>query len=601
MLYPQSNQFREMLVLDGFWSFKADPDDRGIEEKWFADPLQNAETVATGAAFNEQLPHHLNHLGTVWYQKTVFVPEDWSEKWVMARFGCANWNVDVWLNGQSLGSHSGGYISFELSCGKLLRPGGENTLTVRVDMKLSRETVLQDGRSIGHWWGYGDKYPPCSGDYFPWGGLQRPVILYATGQEYIADIIVNTKTDGTTGLVDYEVEVAGGGEVEVEIDNVSAQGKTGQLAIENARLWSPESPKRYRLEVTLTGEDGLPVDRYELMIGIRTVEVSGRHVLVNGKPYYFQGLGRHEDFHVIGSGVSLPLLVRDFALLKWLGVNSLRAGHYPPSDELLEAADRLGMFIFDEVPANAFYHGRTSGGDTLEDLVPPAFRENHKQAIREMVARDRNHPSVVAWSVANEPNSTTEICGHYLREIYEFTKGLDDRPVIFTSCGGLDDKAQGFFDIVCLNIYYFVDRAGGSWDAVRSMVSTLCDRMFERHGKPILATEFGADALAGEHSLPPVLLTEEFQRDHVINYLDVLESKEFICGSLIWCFADFRVPQHFGRQIYNRKGLFTRDRQPKLLAHLLKERWAKPVRERSDWKDTGLEEVYIKRSEEDWQ
>jgi len=589
-----------MLVLDGFWLFKADPGDRGLEEEWFAGPLEQAETVAAGAAFNEQLPHWMNHLGAVWYQQTVFVPADWDGKRAVVRVGCANWNAELWLNGRPLGSHSGGYIAFELETGGLLRPGEQNTLTARVDMKLSRETVLQDGRSIGHWWGYGDKYPPCSGDYFPWGGLQRPVILYATGSDYIADITVSTGIEGTTGIVDYQVETEGSGEVEVRIGEAEASGAGGRLKIENARLWSPEEPNRYRLEVTLS-QGGRPVDRYELMIGVRTVEVAGQQVLVNGKPYHFQGLGRHEDFHVVGSGVCLPQLVRDFALLKWLGVNAIRAGHYPPSDELLEAADRLGMFIFDEVPANAFYHGRVAGGESLEDLVPPAFKENHKRAISEMIARDKNHPSVAAWSVANEPNSTTGVCADYLREIYEFTKRLDSRPVIFTSCGGLDDKAQGFFDIVCLNIYYFVDRAGGDWNAVRAMVSTLCERMFELHRKPILATEFGADALVGEHSLPSVLLTEEFQRDHVISYLDVLESKDFICGTLVWCFADFRVPQHFGRQIYNRKGLFTRERQPKLLAHLLKERWAKPVRERSTWKDPGAKKVYIKRSEEDWQ
>ena len=600
MLYPQSNPFREMIVLDGFWLFKADPGDRGIEEEWFAGPLEDAETVATGAAFNEQLPQHMNHLGTVWYQHSVYVPDGWAGKRAVVRVGCANWNADLWLNGRPLGSHSGGYISFELETGDLLHPGELNTLTMRVDMKLSRETVLQDGRSIGHWWGYGDKFPPCSGDYFPWGGIQRPVILYATGKDYIADITVTTGIDGDNGQVDYRVEVAGSVKVEAHIEQARARGATGRITIEKVRLWSPEEPNRYRLEVTLS-QDGRPVDRYDLMIGVRTVEVAGHRVLVNGKPYHFQGLGRHEDFHVVGSGVSLPLLVRDFSLLKWLGVNAIRAGHYPPSDELLEAADRLGMFIFDEVPANAFYHGRIAEGETLDNLVPPAFKENHKQAIREMIARDRNHPSVVAWSVANEPNSTTDVCADYLREIYEFTRQLDDRPVIFTSCGGLDDKAQGFFDIVSLNIYYFVDRAGGDWDAVRSMVSTLCDRMYEVHRKPILATEFGADALVGEHSLPSVLLTEEFQRDHVMNYLDVLESKDFICGTLIWCFADFRVPQHFGRQIYNRKGLFTRDRQPKLLAHLLRERWARPVRERSTWKDPGMKKVYIKRSEEDWQ
>ena len=98
-----------------------------------------------------------------------------------------------------------------------------------------------------------------------------------------------------------------------------------------------------------------------------------------------------------------------------------------------------------------------------------------------------------------------------------------------------------------------------------------------------------------------LVVTEGDEMVGILSYLDVLESKDFICGTLVWCFADFRVPQHFGRQIYNRKGLFTRDRQPKLLAHLLKTRWAKPVRQRSTWKDPGMKKVYIKRSEEDWQ
>ena len=600
MLYPQTNQFREAHDLNSGWLFIDDKNDRGIAEKWYAVPPQSCRPISVTASYNEQLPELMNYMGAVWYFKRFHVPVSWKNRRAVVRFGCANWNAEVWLNGGKLGSHSGGYSAFEFEMAGL-KFGEENLLAVRTEMNLSRETTLQDGRSIGHWWGYGDKFPPTSADYFPWGGLFRGVSVYATPAEhYIADIRVETSIEGGDGIVGYRVVTQSDKDIRVSVDKYLCSGAKGKIRIPAARFWSPESPELYTLKVELI-ERGEIVDSYELEIGIREIKVAGDRVLLNGKPLHFQGVGRHDDAAITGAGLDTALLVRDFALMKWLGCNAFRAGHYLPADELLQLADRLGMLVFAEVPANAFYHGRLEKGQTAADLVPPEFGANHRRAVDEMADQCGNHASVVAWCVANEPNSGLPECADYLREIYNYTKAIDSsRPVIFTSCVGMDDKAQGIFDITALNIYYFADRAGGDWQDVQAMVNTLCEKMYERHGKPVLITEFGADCLAGEHSFPPVLMTEEFQKQHLECYLDVFETKPYICGTMIWCLADFRVPQHFGRQILNRKGLFTRDRQPKLAAGYINERWEKPLEKRSEWRAAGEAKVYIRRSEEDW-
>ena len=569
MLFPRENKFRNVKILDGFWSLKFDKNDEGEKQAW-CKGLKNANPVAISAPWNEQYPDFKNYMGTVWYECKTVIAKSWEKEFVWLRFCGVNWNAKVWINGKELGTHSGGFISFEYQINDLIKTGDENLIVVKVDMKLSRETLLQDGKGIGHWAKFGDKYPPSSGDYFPWGGIIRPVYVYTVPKTYIQDITLNTDISGKAGVIKYQIELNSkplNGLVKVTVTDkagtVVAQGSglSGTVRVEKAEFWCAETPHLYSFEAALI-VNGATADAYCLKTGIKKIEIKKDAVLINGKSVYFRGFSRHDDLAVIGAGFNRALIVRDFQLLKWIGANILRPGHYPPSEELLDLADETGIYIIDEVPANAFYSTKNPN-DKPKDMVPPAFIENHKNAVKAMVTRDKNHASVIAWSIANECNSTLNECAVHLKKIYDYTKTLDGRPVVFMNCMDDDDKASGHFDIICMNMYFFLYNEGGDWDKVQKTMSDICDKMYKRFKKPMLISEFGADGIAGEHAHPAVFYTEDYQTEHVLKYLDVFEKKSYIRGTMVWAFADFLVSQHFGRAILNRKGVFNRDRNPK--------------------------------------
>lgn len=192
------------------------------------------------------------------------------------------------------------------------------------------------------------------------------------------------------------------------------QGASGELTVADANLWKPGHGYLHDLEVRVS-VGGELVDVYHQPVGIRTVRVEGTQFLINGEPFYFRGFGMHEDHVVRGKGHDAASMVRDFELLRWIGANSFRTSHYPYVEEVLDHADRLGIVVIDETAAvglnlgvgGGFFGGgpkTTFSPDTIND----ATQAVHRQAIEELVARDKNHPSVVLWCVANEPESHTE-------------------------------------------------------------------------------------------------------------------------------------------------------------------------------------------------
>ena len=200
--------------------------------------------------------------------------------------------------------------------------------------------------------------------------------------------------------------------------------------------WRPGEGYLYDLRVELT--DGADVvDSYTLPVGVRTVEVRGTQFLINGEPFYFTGFGKHEDADVRGKGHDDALMVHDFALMDWIGANSFRTSHYPYAEEVLDYADRHGIVVIDETAAVGQNLGMMAG--ILRREFPPTFspetiddasREVHAQAIRELVARDKNHPSVVLWSIANEPEADTDASVAYFTPLIALARELDPtRPV----------------------------------------------------------------------------------------------------------------------------------------------------------------------------
>jgi beta-glucuronidase len=335
--------------------------------------------------------------------------------------------------------------------------------------------------------------------------------------------------------------------------------------VPNAALWSPDSPSLYQLTVELAS-DGSVFDRYSLPIGIRTVTVDGDALLLNGRPIILTGFGRHEDFPVTGRGLVPAVIVKDYALMKWMGANSFRTTHYPYSEQMMDLADRLGFLVIDETPAVGLFFQE----EGLERRLALC-----RQYTQEMIARDKNHPSVIMWSLANEPHSLRPAAKPFFRQLYDLAKALDPtRPVTVVSCMGLGEEAFEFLDVMCLNRYFGWYSQSGQLEEGCSLLSAELDALYDRYSKPLILTEFGADAVPGHHAQPPEMFSEEYQAEMLTKYIGVLNSKPFVVGQHVWNLCDFKTGQAVHRVGgINFKGVFTRDRRPKLAAHRLRELW----------------------------
>ena len=577
MLYPKMNGFREVIGLSGFFDFKLDPDNVGEEENW-QKGVESSRSIGIPGSWNEQFIDTRDYLGPTWHFKKFYVPSSWKEKLVWFRIGAANYYAKVWINGKFIGEHEGGYLPFQFEVTDKVTFGKENFLSVKVDNQLSPERVPpgnipeeEHPRSVRQ-----RPYPDVNFDFFPYGGIHRPVYLFCTPLDYIEDIAVTTSIEGKKGLIKYRITKKGGEAKEAFIhlgdENTRLDQKTefrgnmaeGELTIDEATFWSPDNPHLYEMVVELLSPEGAPNDEYTLSIGIRTIEVKNDRLYLNGEPIFLKGFGKHEDFPIIGKGLSLPLIAKDYSLMKWIGANSFRTSHYPYSEEMMNMADKEGFLVIDEIPAVGLFFGK--GNKRRLSLC--------KQYLRELIARDKNHPSVIMWSIANEPHSTKPEAKEFFRQLYQHTKKLDpSRLVTLVSMFGLKEEALAYVDVICLNRYYGWYTDPGQLDRASHKLSRELDALYQTYKKPILLSEFGAGAIAGVHAHPAELFSEEYQAELIQKYCEVIESKPYMVGEHVWCFADFKTAQVAYRVALNRKGVFTRTRQPKLAAHLLRKIW----------------------------
>jgi beta-glucuronidase len=593
MLRPQDTATRERKPLTGLWRFRLDPAGEGRSAEWFKRPLADAAEMAVPASFNDVVadPAVHDYFGDLWYQTTVRVPRGWDGQRIVLHFESATHRATAWVNDAEVVAHEGGYTPFEAEVTEHVRAGDEARITVLVNNTLNWHSIppgviedTPDGKRQVYWH-----------DFFNYAGIHRPVWLYATGSAHLTDITVVTGLDGADGTIEYTTEASGADGAEVRVvlrdadgaEVATGTGASGTLTVANVHKWAPGDGYLYDLEVQLIGGGGDVLDSYRQSVGVRTVAVDGTRFLINGEPFHFTGFGKHEDIAVIGKGHNDAFLVRDFELLKWIGANSFRTSHYPYAEAVLDHADRQGIVVIDETAAvglNMGIGGGIFGGQGYTTFSPETVndqtREVHAQAIRELVARDKNHPSVVLWSIANEPESDTEAAEQYFRPLFDLTRRLDPtRPVGFVNvllapyptC-----RVSQFGDVLMLNRYYGWYVNTGDLDAAeRAWEEEL--RGWASEGKPIIITEYGADTYPGLHALMAQPWSEEYQ----VAFLDmnhrVFDRIDAVVGEQVWAFADFATTSGIMRVGGNKKGVFTRDREPKAAAHALRRRWRKDL------------------------
>ena len=587
MLYPKMNEARTLLDLGGVWDFQtAQPD--SWPREWASAPLPEPMTMAVPAAYNDQ-KDNVNlraHYGWAVYQRAFTVPRSLRSQRVVLRFGAVTHAAQVYLNGKKLGEHKGGFLPFEFEVNDFLT-SGENRLTVAVDNRVNYSTLPVGNEGGVAFFGSDNPGIPSielaktrckpqnrpNFDFFNYAGIIRPVTLYTTPKNYIEDISVVTGFEGTEGTAAYSVTAVGEGAVEVSV--LDAKGRTvaqgagerGQLVIPDVKLWNPGAAYLYRLRVTL-GEDV-----YEQTFGVRTVKVEGTRFLINGKPFYFKGFGKHEDSFFRGRGMDQCLNVKDVSLIHWLGANSFRTSHYPYAEEMYDLCDREGIVIIDEAPAVGI-----NAGGAQDPYEAMRVKSHHEDVIRDMIARDKNHPSVVMWSIANEPDTEhfPQAAYDYFRPLYELAHACDpqDRPVTLVCCQNdyTKDLITRTMDVCCINRYYGWYNLSGDLDAACDAWNTELD-FWAGTGKPVMVTEYGADTCPGIHNTNGEMFSEEYQVDYYGRINAELDRRPFFIGEQVWNFADFSTIQGPMRVDGNKKGLLTRDRRPKLAAHYFRRRW----------------------------
>jgi beta-glucuronidase len=587
MLKPQTGPTREIVNLDGVWRFAVD--DRSVQAPWTGD-LGGTLDVAVPASYNDQFvdPAIRNHVGWVWYQRTVDVPRSWTGGRIMVRFDAATHEGRVYVDDTFIGEHIGGYTPFEFDVTELVERGTRFRLTVGVNNELTEHTVppghifeLADGR----------RKQQYHHDFFNYAGLARSVMLLHVPDLRVTDVTVITDIDGADGLVGVDVSTSSAGTVRLALRDESGavvaegEGATTQLRVPEARLWQAGAAYLYELDVVvLHPETGDVDDTYTVNVGIRTVEVRGTQFLLNGEPFYFTGFGKHEDTAVRGKGHDNAYLVHDFQLMDWVGANSFRTSHYPYAEEVLDYADRHGIIVIDETSAVGFNLG-VAGGMSQRN-PPPTFspetlgdrtRETHAQHLRELIARDKNHPSVVMWCIANEPAGQEDGAREYFEPLTTLSRELDPtRPVTYTAWLGAhsgNDQIADLFDVIGINRYFgwYIDL--GDLVAAEEKLRADIEGWIERYQRPVFMMEYGADTMAGLHAIDAAPWSEEYQKAYLEMHHRVFDDYPEFVGEHVWNFADFRTGAGLHRVGGNKKGIFTRDRQPKAAAHSLRERW----------------------------
>ncbi len=591
MLYPRMSASRRAVSLDGMWKFCLDWGSEGESAGW-VDGLPGTERIPVPASFQDFYTRKdvREYAGDLWYQREIFIPGEWEGKKVFVRFGSAAHRAQVYVNGVKVAEHEGGFLPFCADVTDVVRYNAENRLVVKVNNELN-VTNIPCGTTVTL--ANGRKMAKPYFDFFNYAGLQRSVHLVALPLEYVFDLDLNYEIDGPDARIFYRIATTGEHPVQLSLwdeegkQAAAAEGKEGVLEVEGARLWQVRDAYLYRLVVRIVDEAEV-LDEYEQEIGIRTVEVRGTDILLNQKPVYLKGFGKHEDSDVVGRGSNMGVMKRDFELMKWIGANAFRTSHYPYSEEVYQMADREGFLIIDEVPAVGLFESMmnfmeaSTGKKTafFEKETTPDLLAAHLRALEEMIVRDKNHPSVIMWSLLNEPETTSEAAVPYFKEVFDRARSLDPqkRPrtfaLVMNSLPGTC-KCYPFSDVIALNRYYGWYVKGGYeiGDAREDFLREMDAWKALELNRPFIFTEYGADTLVTEHRLPSVMWSQEYQKEYLQMTHEIFDSYDFIRGELIWNFADFQTTEGIMRVGGNKKGVFTRQRQPKDVAYLLLERW----------------------------
>ncbi len=583
---------RDGVDLSGPWHYSVDPyrdglagfhggeagdghrryDDVNVEAVMQAHPnalyeydMQRSPQANLPGAWIAHDPTLRYYEGLMWYQRSFNAAPHPGRAFL--RFGAANYTARVWLNGKYLGMHEGGFTPFAFEVTKLLRPGS-NQVTVGVDSVRNNDSV-----------------PPPVTDWENYGGITRGVRLVYVPDTFVDDFWIRLTKDGhIAATVQLNGSDAANRDVTVRIaalgftltGKTDANGAwTGDAAAPAAmKLWSPEAPTLYDVEADASA------DALHDRVGFRTIAVRGQDILLNGKPIFLRGVSMHEEeFGANPSRIITPASARALlSTIKALNGNYIRLAHYPHSEITTRLCDEMGILVWSEIPVY-----------WLVNFSNPQTLATARHMLAENILRDRNRASIIVWSVGNEtPQGADRLA--FLSQLADDAHALDGTRLVSAALltnrhqvGDhaeitVDDPLIPKLDVMAANTY-------NGWYSGDPLASLPTMVWHSDYDKPLILSEFGADALAGFHDPTGThKFSEEYQAEYYRQTLAMTDKIGFLRGMSPWILKDFRSPrrQHpIFQKGWNRKGLVSETGQRKeafgvLAAHYkeLEAKWA---------------------------
>ena len=535
----------DRYLLGGSWLYRADPTDVGLAQTWQRSSSTDGwAPVTVPNSYNAGNLSSQSYYGYVgWYRRDFTLPPNAFPRYVPAsarhwivRFESVVYDATVWLNGREIGSHAGGYLPWELAL-KGLRTG-VNRLTVRVDNRT----------------GPGDLPPGPGLNWWNFGGLQREVYLRAVARADVEQVLISPRLRCPAGCPATVQEQATVHNVTATPQKVSLSGSYGgvpvhfgsatlaphatwtahaSVKIAHPRLWAPDRPTLYRATLTLVDSAGRPLGGYLDYSGIRSIVVTHGRLKLNGRPLDLRGVDLQEQNIESGAALSPAQTMQVLAWVRQLGATVIRA-HYPVGPLMEELADRDGILIWSEVPV---------WGVSNQYFSQPGWIAHAREVLSENVLDNQNHPSILLWSIANEPQQPASGAqAAYIASAVALVHRLDPtRPVgmaVMGIPGLVCDPAYGPLQVIGANEYFgLFDEGGGATDDRDALAPFLDSFRACGRSKALMVTEFGFD---GNRNGPVEEYgTYQFQANMLSYDLGVFASKAWLSGAILQVLQDF--------------------------------------------------------------
>lgn len=541
------DRFRKKESLNGHWHYAVDQYDTCIRAKWYEEHYydEGGNSLPVDFSFDEwemmTLPCCFNTFsdlyklydGSMIFTRKFLYARQKDDERMILKIGAANYLCRVFLNKKYVGMHRGGSTPCYFDLTELLEH--ENRILIQVDSTRRNNQV-----------------PALDTDWFNYGGIYRDIELIRVPKVHVKEFKIALEPDSNfkkiRAFVRMSEEITGTAiltirELGIEKE-IPVRGGKGELLFDaEPEVWSPENPKLYDVGLSCEG------DEVRDRVGFREIRVKGMDIVLNGKPVFLHGISCHEDSVPNGKALTDEERIENIRIARELGCNFMRVAHYPHHERMAQLADELGILLWEEVPVYWNIHF------DLEDTYQDA--ENQ---LKELIHRDYNRASVIIWSVGNE-NEDTDSRLQFMGNLAKCAHELDHTRAVSAAClvnfkkNAIEDRLEQYLDIIGLNEYC------GWYTADLKMLPALFAN--SKPQKPVIVTEFGADAYAGLHGTITDKGTEECQAYVYEKQIETIRNIPYIKGMTPWILYDFRCPRRtsVNQKYYNTKGLLSADKK----------------------------------------